>query len=310
MVSWFWIPTIVCSISIPRLNGCSIYLRLVIGDQAPELLGSYVQLPSRDAKTIRPQLELKQSDGQVASVLDLSVSPLTNADGGLIGKMGVIRDITLARTTEQALHQYNTRLFLLRNIDRAILASMSIDEIAKATITQLRDIIELDWIGLTQFYSEQNQAAILTFWSRKPSRLEDGFRFHCTEAEFMQGITPLKSEPAGASEGQPSGPLPEYWQREGYETFMHLQLMTNGRLIGSLGIARSDTESFSSEDVEIAQEVAAQIAIAMQNKRLFDVTQRRASQLELAAEIAQEVTSVHDLDELLNRAVHRVSEKF
>lgn len=285
-------------------------LELKVGEAAPRPLNPHISLPSRDAVTRRPQLDVSLADSDGSRAVELNVAPLKNADGGLSGKLVTIRDVSAARAAEKALRRYNTRLFVLRNIDRAILTSVSVDEIAKATLTQLRDIIRLDWIGLIQFYADQEQAVVRTFWSRKPSRLEEGFRFNSSEFEFISGITePRKGEDAAATE-PPSGPLPDYWREEGYNNFMHLPLLSGGKLIGSLGVARMDDEQFGPDDFEVVQEVAAQIAIAMQNKRLIDVTHRRALQLEVAAEIAREVASVRDLGQLLNRAVHLVSEKF
>jgi len=56
--------------------------------------------------------------------------------------------------------------------------------------------------------------------------------------------------------------------------------------------------------------LASQAAVAIQNLHLLDETRSRASQLETAAEIARDTSGTLDLDDLLNRAVALIREKY
>ncbi len=67
---------------------------------------------------------------------------------------------------------------------------------------------------------------------------------------------------------------------------------------------------WTQEDVEITTAVADQLAVALENARLFEETQQRAAQLAAASEVARESTSILDVDQLLHETVDLISEQF
>jgi formate hydrogenlyase transcriptional activator len=58
-------------------------------------------------------------------------------------------------------------------------------------------------------------------------------------------------------------------RREGVETVCCVPLITHGRTFGTLNLASRRTDAFSPTDVELLQQVAAQIAIAVENALAF-----------------------------------------
>ena len=84
-----------------------------------------------------------------------------------------------------------------------------------------------------------------------------------------------------------------------------------GETIGVLDLQETDqTRFWSGEEVAMATSVADQLALALENARLFEETQRRASQLAAAAEVARDATAILDVDRLLKETVRLISERF
>jgi signal transduction histidine kinase/CheY-like chemotaxis protein len=83
-------------------------------------------------------------------------------------------------------------------------------------------------------------------------------------------------------------------------------------VIGVLDLQELDEErQWTKEDMEITTAVADQLALALENARLFEEAQRRAAQLATASEVARESNSIlEDVDQLLDETVHRISEQF
>jgi len=80
---------------------------------------------------------------------------------------------------------------------------------------------------------------------------------------------------------------------------------------GVIAVSRpTSSPEITERDVEVLEAVADQAAVALQNARLLDETQRRATQLAAAAEVARDATSILDVDQLLNETVHLISEQF
>ncbi len=82
-------------------------------------------------------------------------------------------------------------------------------------------------------------------------------------------------------------------------------------VIGVLDLQELDEErQWTQDEIEMATAVADQLALAMENARLFEEAQRRAAQLAAAAEVARDATSILDVEQLLNETVHLISEQF
>ena len=78
-------------------------------------------------------------------------------------------------------------------------------------------------------------------------------------------------------------------------------LVHKSRPIGALNILSRNRDHFTPRDVAIVRQFAAHVAVALVNARLFEHVRRDADAFETLAEIAREVTSVLDLDELFTR---------
>ncbi len=83
-----------------------------------------------------------------------------------------------------------------------------------------------------------------------------------------------------------------------------------GEIIGSLNILRKSTEDWTDDDQAILEAVADEVASALEQARLMEELQRRATQLQTAAEVARDATGLLDLDTLLGRTVNLIRERF
>ena len=78
-------------------------------------------------------------------------------------------------------------------------------------------------------------------------------------------------------------------------------LLHKSKPIGALNLLSRHPNQFSRNDVAILRQIAAHVAIAIVNARLFEQSRLDAEALETLAEIGREVASVLDLDQLFAR---------
>ena len=83
-------------------------------------------------------------------------------------------------------------------------------------------------------------------------------------------------------------------------------LRHKSRPIGALNILSRNRHQFTHRDVAIVRQFAAHVAVALVNAQLFERSRRDADAFETLAEIAREVTSVLDLDQLFARIAQLV----
>lgn len=98
---------------------------------------------------------------------------------------------------------------------------------------------------------------------------------------------------------------------------MALPLAIGGEVIGALTVQSTAEAAFSAEDVSSLQAMADQLAVAInnarlhqQNAQLFQQADRRAALLQAGAVVSRNITSILDLDELLNSTVDIICKEY
>jgi len=94
-------------------------------------------------------------------------------------------------------------------------------------------------------------------------------------------------------------------------SWLGVPLLARGEAIGALIIQDLEHEhSFNEADLQFMVSVANQVSGAIHNVRLINESQQTAVQFETAAEIARDISSSLELDELLQKAVELIRSRF
>lgn len=94
-------------------------------------------------------------------------------------------------------------------------------------------------------------------------------------------------------------------------SWMGAPMIVQGSVIGALIIQDLEHEgAFNEGDLKFFTNIANQVAGVINNAQLLEESKRKAVQVETAAEIARDISGSLDLDELLNKAVSLIRERF
>ncbi len=94
-------------------------------------------------------------------------------------------------------------------------------------------------------------------------------------------------------------------------SWLGVPLLAGGEAIGAIIIQDLEHElSFTEDDLRFMVSVANQVSGAINNVRLINESKKAAVQFETAAEIARDISSSLDLDELLQKAVELIRSRF
>lgn len=95
------------------------------------------------------------------------------------------------------------------------------------------------------------------------------------------------------------------------KSWMGAPMLLRGEPIGALIIQDLDHEEvFDENDLKFFTTIAGQVAGVIKNVQLLDKSKQNAVQLEAAAEIARDISTSLNLDELLQKAVKLIRERF
>jgi signal transduction histidine kinase len=89
-------------------------------------------------------------------------------------------------------------------------------------------------------------------------------------------------------------------------SFLGVPISLRGEVFGNLYVTEKlSADEFSEDDVRLAQTLAAQAAVAVDNARRYEAERRRVVEIESVQEVARAILSTLDLDELLPLIVRR-----
>ncbi|MBN1976275.1 MAG: PAS domain S-box protein [Anaerolineae bacterium] len=244
--------------------------------------------------------------------------------------LGIVTDISHHKRAEEAQRQYAERLRIFRQIDQAILEAQSPEEIAQAALNHIRLLVPCQRANVAVFDPDAREASILAIIPGidaplDPSTLISLEPFGDILANFQRGETHVIND---ITDYPQPPPIIQAQQMAGLHAYAGVPLMVQGELIGALSLSSDVPGCFGQEQLEIARELANHLAIVIQQARLHEQVQRhaegleqrvtertrdlerRTAQLQVAAEVARDATTAHDLNDLLNSAVELIRGRF
>jgi PAS domain S-box-containing protein len=221
-------------------------------------------------------------------------------EGRITGHFGIQRDVTERERASRALQQYNRRLRVLHDIHLDILGSRSPQQIAQATIRHLQSLIPCKRVSIAAFDLQRAIGTLIALHDEAPTQLVEGSivpiaNFGVTEdlkAGHVRNMPVL---------GPTTGAV-ETLRIEGSHSAINVPLLADGELIGALNISSAHENAFDAAAIEIAQEVASSLAVAIRQAQLRERVERYANELEdrVALRTAALERSEHRLAAVVN----------
>jgi formate hydrogenlyase transcriptional activator len=226
------------------------------------------------------------------------------------GLVAVAVDNALNFETSQAyqtqLARERDRLQVLLEVNNVLVTSRELPEVFRSIVSTLKRVIHHDYTSLALLDPVSGLLKI------------HALDFPGHQGLFKQEITVSRdASPAGnaIATGQPllarGAELNRYTsevirvlRREGLESVCCVPLITQGRTFGSLNLASLRLDAFPPQDVELLQQVAAQIAIAVENALAFKEID--ALKNKLAVEklyLEEEIRSEFNFEEIVGESV-------
>jgi signal transduction histidine kinase len=178
---------------------------------------------------------------------------------------------------EAAIRYQAERLAVLHEIDRGLLAAETPAAIAEATLGRVRELLGVPRAIVNLFDLAAGEAEWLAAAGRRRIHVTPGVRFPLA---LMGDVDALRrGEPQMIDvDALPRSPEAEALLVSGVHVYMVVPMIA-GELIGALSFGDA-AGPFSPEQVSIASEVAAQMAIAIAQARLYERVKRQALELE------------------------------
>jgi signal transduction histidine kinase/CHASE3 domain sensor protein len=182
--------------------------------------------------------------------------------------------------SEAALRRSAQRLASLHEIDRAILLAQSLSDLVGAALSRMRQLVPCQQAFVVLFNLETGTAQVVADSSNGDENLPEGMIVPIADFTLDEKL-PEKTryvEDVEALESRP--PAFNHLLLDEIRSYLTVPLKVEENLIGELDLVATQIAAFSPEHQEIAQEVAAQLAIAIQQATFREQLQRYTSELE------------------------------
>lgn len=279
----------------------------VIGHTSTELS---MWSPEERKKLIQQQLEsgglhnfeliARSKSGRLINVLFSSKEMLIN---GETCHLTTLIDITERKRIEEAKQRLNQRLTILHQIDRDIIAALSTDKIVGTVVKSIQQLISCEQVTVTLFDDSDTDGIIFSVSTNNDTVLDSRLRVSPKSdphTEILKlGQVMLIQDTANVDTSVSS--IDEALINQGFRSLLVTPLLLEGDLIGTISLASRTPNFFTPEHEEILQEVAGQIAIALQSAALRQSLEKKNQQLQtLSTQLveAQEIERRHIAREL------------
>ena len=190
------------------------------------------------------------------------------------------KELDERKLAEQRTALFNKRLTLLRQLDRLMLQADQPEEIAQESLIKLAEMLSCTRATVTYITEDPIEVTYMAVYDKRPyySRLElPEFKSKISEVSQLGrgNLWILKN----ANELDPESELGKHIRAQGITSALSVPLLIQGNFIGSLNVAYESSTIISDENVEIAQEIASSLAVAINNAQLRDKITRHSHDL-------------------------------
>ena len=177
------------------------------------------------------------------------------------------------------LARHAERLRILRAIDHAMAAEQSADSIAAAVIEPVRQLLDIPRAIVNRFDLAAGEVEWVAAAGRRRTHVGPGVRYSLALMGDVQALARGVPQLVDVRALAPGREV-EALLASGVRWYMAVPMIAGGELIGALSFGGESAE-FDPEQINIAQEVATQLAIATVQTRLLERVRGQAAELEV-----------------------------
>jgi formate hydrogenlyase transcriptional activator len=249
------------------------------------------------------EVRRRRADGKYRWYLVRQV-PLRDDKGNVVRWYGTLHDIEDRVQAEAALRKTEEKNRLLLQINNAIITNLTQQALLHSISEALRPVFPFDRCAITLYQPER-----------------DSFRFLAVEGEllsdyFKTGLEFGREETCGSWVFEHLRPLvrrdlekeQQYLNErrlaaEGIRSLCVVPLALQGKCIGLLSVVSRQREQYSDEDAAFLQEVANQVALAVQNMQSYQEIATLKARLEKEnVYLREELRAEHNFEEIVGNS--------
>lgn len=202
------------------------------------------------------------------------------------------------------LEQRAERLDMVNRISLAVNSTLDLDQILQTAAREVARAFAVKQTGIILFEPESGYGRVAAEFQETPDATGADIRIPLADNPSLQRVMETK-EPVAIADAR-RDPLAETIRDvvalRNIKSILIVPLVSKGEVIGTIGLDAIDTPRiFTEDEIELAQTIANQIVVAIENAYLFAAEAQRRREAETLQAATQAISTTLDLQTILER---------
>jgi PAS domain S-box-containing protein len=247
---------------------------------------------------------LKPGAGRIC--VELALGRVFDESGAFAGYEGTLRDVTQNVRLEQESRERSERITAINQIANVINSSLEAGRVYENIVVEVRKLVTFDYAAVALLKEDGIGFRTLQLWpeppeDERPLLREDGEN-SCAAWVAREQRCLIVSERA-ASAVPLDGQFPDY-----VKSCLCVPLYATGRIVGVLNLGAERPQAFTQHEVDILEQMAAHVAVAIRNATLLENLQHSLEEVTRAREKLHAANEeLKTLDEMKTNLLSNVS---
>ncbi len=233
--------------------------------------------------------------------------PRRDAAGKIIGLVGIARDITRLKHMETALARRATELETVTQVGTDISHILNTDELLQKVVDLTKSAFGL-YHAHVYVHDEQMLRLVAGAGSVGKQMVSEGWHIPLERRQSLVARAVRSAEPVMANDVRQASdylqnPLLPHTRAE-----LAVPLQVGDDVLGALDVQADTVDYFSPDDVRVYAALGAQVAVALQNARLFSRARSTLAETEALYKISRALNTIAELPSLLHTVTDLVVE--
>lgn len=176
-----------------------------------------------------------------------------------------------------------------------ILTAQNPEQVARIAVDYAYHLLAVDRASVVLINLQENKVTTLVVKTAKETQIPEGTTLKLTGLPFLQALRRgqyvlLDEHELEIYKNKSPGFAVLY--QDGLRAMAFIPLMTQGKLVGSLNLSTVRPQNLTPQELEIAEEIATPVAIAIQQLQLHEETQRQSEELKKRERFLAQLTNI------------------
>lgn len=198
---------------------------------------------------------------------------------------------------------------ILNEIASVVSQSLDLNEVLSSALEMALQAVNLETGGIYLLEKDLQELTIAVQKGFSPEIISA--INHLKSGEGFSGEVVKTGEPIVINDiGNDSRLSRSIVKKEGYKSLAVVPLCSKGQTLGTLFLISREVRDFDDDEITLLISAGQQIGVAVDNASLFRAEQRRSEQFRVISEVGRQITSLIDIDQMLDQVVHLIHKTF